>query len=90
MCHGRQIPYHEINEYLNTVPGTLVTYCKAMCGSVVRACDSGYGCNDRRPAIEALALRQSMSAAKTVLRWVHSGAMIADGWTKLEAPAHMQ
>eukprot|EP00959_Pyramimonas_sp_CCMP1952_P243242 5084510-Pyramimonas_sp.AAC.1 len=28
-----------------------------------------------------------MSAATSVLRWVHSEAMIADGLTKLEAPA---
>eukprot|EP00959_Pyramimonas_sp_CCMP1952_P433836 9084823-Pyramimonas_sp.AAC.1 len=47
MLHGRQIPVHQINECLKTVSGTLVTDCKAMYDSVVRACSSGYGCNDQ-------------------------------------------
>eukprot|EP00959_Pyramimonas_sp_CCMP1952_P392322 8220894-Pyramimonas_sp.AAC.1 len=87
MTTGKATTYHQVNDNLKLVDGTLVTDCKAMYDSVARACSSGYGCNDQRSAIEALALKQSMKTANTTLRWVHSEAMIADGLTKMESPA---
>ena len=88
MCTGQRPSHHNIQDALRATTGTLVTDCKAMYDSVMRACSAGLGCGgDKRSAIEALAMKQSMTAAQTLLRWVHSEAMAADGLTKTSAPA---
>ena len=64
------------------VPAVLITDCKAFYDGVVKSQSAGLGLEERRTAIEALALRQALEAGQTVVRWVHSHAQIADGMTK--------
>ena len=59
-----------------------VTDCKAFYNGVVRSQSAGLGLEERRTAIEALALRNALDEGQTTVRWVHSHAQIADGLTK--------
>ena len=67
---------------LQAIPAVLVTDCKAFYDGVVRSQSEGLGLEERRTAIQALALRYALDEGKTVVRWVHSHAQIADGLTK--------
>ena len=43
---------------------------------------------DERSAVEGLALREGIDRTKTLLRWCHSEANVADALTKLDNRAH--
>ncbi|CAK0880367.1 unnamed protein product, partial [Prorocentrum cordatum] len=69
------------------IPGALVTDCKAFYDGVVKSESAGLGLDERRTAIEALALRRALEEGKTIARWVHSHAQLADGMTKASQQA---
>ena len=75
-------PTRDRVETLKLLPAVLVTDCKAFYDGVVRSQSAGLGLEERRTAIEALALRNALDEGNTVVRWVHSHAQIADGLTK--------
>ncbi|CAK0906464.1 unnamed protein product [Prorocentrum cordatum] len=72
---------------LHRVPGALVTDCKAFYDGVVTSGSAGLGLDERRTAIEALALRRALEEGGTIVRWVHSHAQLADGMTKASLQA---
>ena len=76
------------NPAIASVTAAVVTDCKGLYDSINRNSSSGLGVADRRSAIEALGLRQSLAVTKTELRWVHSEAMPADGLTEGSTAAH--
>ena len=78
----------DVNAELVKATAAMVTDCKGLYDSINRSMTSGLGVADRRSAIEALGLRQSLATSRTELRWVHSEAMPADGLTKGSAAAH--
>ena len=43
---------------------------------------------DKRSAVEGLALRESIGRTKTLLKWCHSEANISDALTKVYLRAH--
>ena len=63
------------------VPGALIIDCKGVFDAL-QSESSALGMSDRRSALEALGLRQALRATCTDLRWVHSGAQLADVLTK--------
>ena len=65
----------------------LITDAKGVYDSIVRSVSSNLGLADKRSAVEALTIKESLAATKTMLRWVHSEAMAADGLTKLNPSA---
>ncbi len=67
-------------KYIASVPGVLVVDAKDLFDSTARSESSGL--QDRRTAIEVLALRQALSWGHTGIRWVHSKAQLADVLTK--------
>ena len=72
----------DIRGSLRQTQATMVTDCKGLYDALARSVSAGLGADDRRSAIEALGLQQSMEEGATELRWVHSEAMPADGLTK--------
>ena len=72
----------DIRGSFQLTPATMVTHCKGLCDAPVRSVSAGLGADDRRTALEALGLQQAMEEGTAELRWVHSGAMPADGLTK--------
>lgn len=69
-------------QMLQKLPAVLITDCNAFYNGVVKSQPSELGLEERRTAIDALALRQALEEGQTVVRWVHSHAQIADGMTK--------
>ncbi|CAK0877495.1 unnamed protein product, partial [Prorocentrum cordatum] len=72
---------------LHHIPGALVTDCKAFYDGVVKSESAGLGLDERRTAIEALALRRALEEGETIVRWVHSHAQLADGMTEASQQA---
>ncbi|CAK0855515.1 unnamed protein product [Prorocentrum cordatum] len=72
---------------LHHIPGALVTDCKAFYDGVVKSESAGLGLDERRTAIEALALRRALEEGEAIVRWVHSHAQLADGMTKASQQA---
>jgi hypothetical protein len=69
------------------VKGAVITDSKGLYDALARSESSGLGLKqDIRSAIECLALRQMLAQTATIVRWVHSEAMVVDGMTKLDAP----
>lgn len=64
----------EAAEAICAIPGVLILDCKALWDSLEKSESSALGMLDKRVAIEALALKRSLIASNTVLRWVHSDA----------------
>ena len=64
-----------------------MTDCKAFYDGVVKSESAGLGLDERRTAIEALALRRALEEGDTLVRWVHSHAQLADGMTKASLQA---
>ena len=83
-----KLDLQNINGELQKTTGVMVTDCKGLYDSVCRVVSSGLGVADRRTAIEALGLRQGLARSGTIMRWVHSEAMPADGLTKDSKQAH--
>ena len=69
------------NEAINLVPSYLVTDAKALYDAV-QSETSALGLKERRSGIELAGLKENLVRNKTVLRWVNSGAMLADPMTK--------
>ena len=80
-----QPSYNEYASLAARTPGCVVTDSKGLYDSLARSTSSALGLNDRRTAIEALALRQSMNETQTTVRWVHSEAMVCDSMTKVNS-----
>ena len=78
----KKLTNKERDEIITSVPGCLVVDAKCLFDSLCRSERSGLGMPDKRSAIEALSLRQGLHQTSTLVRWVHSLAMIADGLTK--------
>eukprot|EP00959_Pyramimonas_sp_CCMP1952_P043761 914643-Pyramimonas_sp.AAC.1 len=51
---------------LHHIPGALVTDCKAFYDGVVKSESAGLGLDERRTAIEALALRRALEEGETI------------------------
>ena len=46
------------------------------------AATSGMGLSDKYSALELMSVRERIQEGQTVIRWVHSGAQLADALTK--------
>ena len=64
------------------IPGALVMDCRGVFDSLSKSESSCLGMKERRTGIEALAIKRSLLATGTSLRWCHSGAQLADCLTK--------
>ena len=66
---------------VNQVPSYLVTDAKALYDAA-KSETSALGLKERRSGIELQGLKENLEKHKTKLRWVNSGAMLADPMTK--------
>jgi hypothetical protein len=69
------------DECVVAVPAILVTDAKALYDAY-KSETSALGLKERRSGIELACLKQNMHRNMTSLRWVNSGAMLADAMTK--------
>jgi hypothetical protein len=66
---------------INLVPSFLITDAKALFDAI-QSETSALGLKERRSGIELLGLKENLVRNQTCLRWVNSGAMLADPMTK--------
>ena len=69
------------DEAVAQVPGILVCDAEALYDAC-KSETSALGLKERRSGIELLGLKENLQRSKTLLRWVNSGAMLADPMTK--------
>ena len=81
---GERIDLQSPGNSLQKTPGVMVTDAKSLYDAVSRgdAATSGLGLSDKYSALEVLSVMERLAEAKTSVRWVHSGAQLADGLTK--------
>jgi len=72
------------DDIVNAVPAFQTTDAKALFDAV-KSETSALGLKERRSGIELLALKENLKTNQTNLRWVNSGAMLADAMTKSKA-----
>ena len=81
---GNVVDLAQPQEAVKMVKGILVTDAKSLYDSVTKgdAATSGMGLSDKYSALELMSVRERIQEGQTVIRWVHSGAQLADALTK--------
>ena len=73
---------NKVDEIVSSVPGTVVIDAKSIY-DVLTSQNQPMQLAEKRSALELLAYLKNTAANKTETRWVHGGANLADGLTKL-------
>ena len=76
-----------IDDEIGKVPGCLIIDAKGVYDAIHRNESAALSMQDKRSAVEGLALRESLGRTKTQLRWCHSEANVSDGLTKSDVRA---
>ena len=77
-----------IDQEISKVGGCLVIDAKGVFDAILRSESAALSMQDERSAVEGLALREAIGRTRTLLRWCHSEANIADALTKADNQAH--
>ena len=64
------------------IPAALIMDCRGVFDALSKSESSCLGMKEKRTGIEAMAIKRSLSATRTSLRWCHSDAQLADCLTK--------
>ena len=77
-----------IDQEMSKVGGCLIIDAKGVFDAIHRSKSAALSMQDKRSAVEYLALREAIGRTKTLLRWCHSEANVADALTKVDNRAH--
>ena len=77
-----------IDQGIAKVGGCLIIDEKGVFDAIHRSESAALSMQDKRSAVEGLALRGGIGRTKTLLRWCHSEANVADALPKLDNRAH--
>ena len=77
-----------IDQEISMVGGSLVMDAKGVFDAIRWSESAALSMQDKRSAVEGLALREGIGRARTMLRWCHSEATVADALTKTDNRAH--
>jgi len=80
--NGRQVDLNRVNECLHEIPGTVIIDAKSIYDALTSQ-NQPTQLSEKRTALELLAYLRNTEANGTQTRWVHGGANLADGLTKL-------
>ena len=80
--NGRVVDLNFVDECLHEIPGTVVIDAKSIYDSLTSQ-NQPTQLSEKRTALELLAYLRNTEANGTLTRWVHGGANLADGLTKL-------
>lgn len=82
MLSGEHVDLKQTDSYLQQNPSCLICDAKNVFDGVCKVETSGLHMEERRTAIELLAIKERLQQAKVGLRWVNSDQELADGLTK--------
>ena len=77
-----------INQEISNVGGCLINDAKGVFDAIHRSESAALSMQDKRSAVEGLALREAIGRSRTLLRWCHSEANVADALTMTDNRAH--
>jgi hypothetical protein len=80
--NGASMNLNEVDSIIATVPGTVVIDAKSIYDTLTST-NQPLQLQEKRTALELLAYLQNTESNGTETRWVHGGANIADGLTKV-------
>jgi hypothetical protein len=80
--NGEPVELNKVNETVRSVPGTVVIDAKSIYDSLT-SMNQPLQLTEKRSALELLAYLRNTEENNTETRWVHGGANLADGLTKL-------
>ena len=72
-----------IDQEISKVGGSLIIDAKGVFDAIHRSESAALSMQDKRSAVEGLAMREAIGRTRTLLRWCHSDANVADALTKL-------
>eukprot|EP00435_Cladocopium_sp_Y103_P001074 s5062_g1.t1 len=83
MC-GKNVPFKQPETIVASVKGVMVTDAKSLYDVIQKGdqATSGIGLKEKYSALEIMSVVQRLELCKTMTRWVHSDAQIADALTK--------
>ena len=76
---------HQAFQLLREIEAVAVVDRKPTYDAMVMSESSALGLTDKHMAIEAIACRQDIQDGRASVRWIHSEANPADGFTKIDA-----
>jgi len=82
MEHSFKLDLRKTDEYLQQVTSCMVCDARHIYDGVVKVETSGLQMEEKRTAIELLAIKERLSQAKVLLKWVDGEQELADGLTK--------
>jgi hypothetical protein len=82
MEHSFKLDLRKTDEYLQQVTSCMVCDARNIYDGVVKVETSGLQMEEKRTAIELLAIKERLSQAKVLLKWVDGEQELADGLTK--------
>ena len=74
----------EIDREVSRIPGALLIDSTGISKAVMRSESAARSMNDKRSAVEGLALKECLARSKTRMRWPHSDVNVFDAWTKFD------
>ena len=77
-----------IGQEISKVGGCLIIDAKGVFDAIHRIGSAAHSMQEKRLAVEGLALREAIGRTRTLLRWCHSEANVADALTKADNRAH--
>ena len=80
--NGARIDLNNVNEHIAKIPGTAVIDAKSIYDTLISA-NQPLQLQEKRTALELVAYLHNTEANNTETRWVHGGANVADGLTKI-------
>ena len=80
--NGARIDLNHVDEIISSIPGTAVIDAKSIYDTLT-SMNQPLQLQEKRTALEILAYLQNTEANNTETRWVHGGANLADGLTKV-------
>ena len=78
----KTIPVKCMDQALSTIPSVMITDSKNLCDSVVRIESSGLQLEEKRLALEILSIRERVSAAGVIYKWVDADQQLGDPLSK--------
>ena len=82
MLNPKDIDLRKSDEYLKEIPSCLVCDAKNIFDGIAKVETSGLHMEERRTAIELLAVKERLQQAGVCLKWVNGDQELADGLTK--------
>ena len=80
--NGARVDLNNVDEHISKIPGTAVIDAKSIYDTLTST-NQPLQLQEKRTALELLAYLQNTEANNTETRWVHGGANLADGLTKI-------